>query len=333
MRIICVCIYVSHKYRRMRATKSKRTIADIRYESKTNQISTPSDQHTRVSHKFPLTRVPCTRTDMRVVVLTPAGRRRYMEKLVIHLEKQKDSFSEWHLWNNTRNSEDEKYIRDLGFQYDWIRVVERELGDSRGTNYAIHKFFDYTTDPNTVYIRLDDDIIWLDDGFIQNMKEFRLAHPEYFLVTANVVNNNIIASIQQRNGRVLRTQGTELIDYNCLGNLWRKPELALQIHTEFARSKKLDTVKKDWTVQNWVFWGYERFSINAICWIGGSFDDFGKIVDKEDEQWLSVDHPKKLGIPNILNGSAICQHFAFYMQREGSIDGKSLDDRLDELSQ
>jgi len=36
------------------------------------------------------------------IVVTPAGRRRYLEKLVKCLELQKDDFDEWHLWENTR---------------------------------------------------------------------------------------------------------------------------------------------------------------------------------------------------------------------------------------
>ena len=211
-------------------------------------------------------------------------------------------------------------------------MVEREVGNHRGTNQAIHRFFDYTIDPNTVYIRLDDDIIWLDDGFIKNMKEFRLSHPEYFLVTANIINNNTIAYIQQRTGRVLRPPEMELLDYDCMGNLWESPRLAHLLHIEFAKSKRWVRYQKT-GVSRIGYFNYERFSINAICWIGGSFDNFGKIVGEDEEQWLTIYHPKKLGVPNILNGSAICQHFAFYTQRAGVIDGKSLDDRLDELSE
>ena len=127
--------------------------------------------------------------------MTPAGRKQYLLKLVKHLEQQKESFAEWHLWNNTRDDKDESFLYELQKQYDWIKVINRELGSLKGQNSGISKFFDYTTDPNKIYIRLDDDIIWLQDDFVKNMVNFRVQHPKYLFVTANVVNNNVIAHI------------------------------------------------------------------------------------------------------------------------------------------
>lgn len=38
---------------------------------------------------------------MKRIIVTPAGRKRYMEILSSHLDKQRSDFDEWHIWQNT----------------------------------------------------------------------------------------------------------------------------------------------------------------------------------------------------------------------------------------
>ena len=76
---------------------------------------------------------------MKIIVVTPAGRERYLKILLKNLEKQKNDFDEWHLWENTRNKEDEKYIRNLEKEYDWIKCINYEWNNSKenkGTNWG-----------------------------------------------------------------------------------------------------------------------------------------------------------------------------------------------------
>ena len=127
------------------------------------------------------------------------------------MKKQTSSFDEWHIWNNTRYIHDYHFIYELEKQYDWIKVIDRFkpervnmfVGEKYyGSLVAINQFYDYTIDKQTVYIRLDDDIVWIDDGFIDKMKRFRLDNPDYTLTVANIVNNNITAHLQQKNGKI-----------------------------------------------------------------------------------------------------------------------------------
>ena len=64
---------------------------------------------------------------MKIIVVTPAGRKRYLKILLKNLQKQKNDFDEWHLWENTRNKEDEIYIKELEKKYDWIKCIKRIL--------------------------------------------------------------------------------------------------------------------------------------------------------------------------------------------------------------
>jgi hypothetical protein len=50
---------------------------------------------------------------MKRVIVTPAGRRRYMSLLAGHLLKQRSSYDEWHIWLNTTDKEDIEFFKKL----------------------------------------------------------------------------------------------------------------------------------------------------------------------------------------------------------------------------
>ena len=60
-------------------------------------------------------------------------------------------------------------------------------------------------------------------------------------------------------------------------------------------------------------------SINAISWIGGEFENFKEINDAE-ESWLSTEYPSKTKRPNIICGSVLCSHAAFFTQRTNELE-------------
>ena len=62
----------------------------------------------------------------KIVIVTPAGRKIYLEKLFSHLELQKNDFDEWHLWENTIVNDDLMYIKQLENTYSWIKVINRD---------------------------------------------------------------------------------------------------------------------------------------------------------------------------------------------------------------
>ena len=252
---------------------------------------------------------------MKIIVVTPAGRKRYLNILYLHLKLQKKLLNfEWHLWENSRTSEDEEYIKTLATENSWIKVIERVLGNLKGTNYAINKFWDYTTDIHTIYIRLDDDIVWLEKNFIKTLVEFRIRNPNYTFVFANIVNNNVIDHIHQRIGAIkINTP----INYACMGNLWNSKELPLEIHKQMFESIKENDIDK-WKFSQWILNLYERVSINGLCWKGGDID-FTEMIGDE-EQWVSVEYPRNIKTPNVICGTALCVHAAFVTQRTDDLE-------------
>lgn len=247
---------------------------------------------------------------MNVEIVTPAGRKRYLEILYKHLKAQKKDFNNWTLWVNTSNQEDLDYCQLLEKENNWIKTIYNQSQDK--TPLAIHQFFKYTCDSNTVYIRLDDDIVWIEKDFIKNLANFRMNNPEYFLVYGNIINNSIIDHIHQRMGNL---KLSKIIGYGVLDHYgWANPEIAKEKHESFQQDIRNNNIEK-FKFSRWILNLYERVSINSISWIGDEFAKFDGKVGIDEEQWLSVDKPIQLKKPNMIYGGAVCAHFAFKTQR------------------
>lgn len=253
---------------------------------------------------------------MRRVVVTPAGRKRYLEILLEHLKREQSigAFAQWDLWLNTNVLEDIAYCKSLASQYPWIKVVEID-GIYKVCNGNIQRFFVYACDPECVYVRLDDDIVYIEPGFFDKIYNFRIANPEPFLVYGNIINNAITSHLHQKNGRFTFHQ---LSGYNCVDPIgWETPAYAESVHRAFIKDVKegnIDKWRESFTV--WTCKDFERVSINCIAWLGKTFQEFQGNVEFEEEQWLSVHKPKLLNKPNVIINDAIVAHFAFYTQRE-----------------
>lgn len=253
---------------------------------------------------------------LRRIVVTPAGRQRYLEVLLPHLRRQhgRGAFERWDLWLNTNVAADIAYCKSLAAAHAWIAVVEL-AGIDRVSNSNICKFFKHACDPACVYVRVDDDVVYVQPDFFETLFTYRVSNPAPFLVYANIVNNAVIAHIHQRNARVRYPQ---TVGYACMDPVgWRDPLFAEALHRAFLADAQAGRVG-DWrkSFDTWVCWGYERVSINCIAWLGATFAEFAGEVGRDEEQWLSVEKPRELGRPNVLLGSAVAAHFSFYTQRE-----------------
>ena len=250
------------------------------------------------------------------VVVTPAGRKRYMEILIKYILKQRNDIDEYRIWVNTHNEEDINYFNGLQKEYpDFITLDHSADGDPAKGNggWAIHNFFKNTIDHNTIYIRLDDDIVWMEDNFIKNLYNFRINNPQYFLVYGNIINNAVVDHIHQRLGAI---DIEKIIGYGCMDHYgWHDPEMAESKHRLFLRSLHMKTLDR-YKFSQWILNLYERVSINAISWFGKEFAIFNGQVGADEEHWLSVVKPQELKKPNTICGSALCSHFAFFTQRD-----------------
>lgn len=251
-----------------------------------------------------------TNLKMKRILVTPAGRKNYLEVLYTHLKNLKNEFDEWILWVNTENQIDIEYIEKLERENEFIKLQRTKIG-VRGSG-TIYHFFKESIDENSVYIRLDDDIVYVKPNSLNDLFDFRIKNPNYFLVYGNIVNNAILSHLHQRKGVY---NNDFKFGYHCVDhNGWNNPIATESIHRRFLQLNEEDKLN-DFSLDNWVLRDYERCSINVISWLGSEFKKFNGDVGVDEEQWLSCDKPKEIKKPNIIFGDSLFVHYAFFTQR------------------
>lgn len=251
----------------------------------------------------------------KIVVVTPSGRNRYQKILFEYIKQNLSIIDEYRLWVNTTNPEDLLWFYKISESYDWLKLDTISNLPKIGTSAAIHHFFKGCTEENTIYIRLDDDIVFLDKDFFKNLLDFRIQYPEYFLVSANIINNAICSHLHQRAGFLDYDKG--VVGYDCMDKFgWASGEFAIFVHKTF-----LDNLQKNkncikYYFDRWIFNKYERFSINCISWFGSDMNLLGGNIAEDEESDITMNQPKKINKYNAICGNAVCSHFAFYTQRK-----------------
>lgn len=247
----------------------------------------------------------------KVVVNTAAGRRRYMQYLIPYIVAC-PYVDRYDIWVNTHNGADIEFFKQIAEKFEVVNLVWQPDGVVNG-NASINAFYKECVEPNTIYFKLDDDIVWMEPGLIEKMLQFRIDNPQYFLVTPLVVNNSLSTYLLQLAGKIQLDQY-----YNAESShpiLWKNGFFASALHNWFIehylRTGKWETLhlgKREM--------GMTRFSINAVLWFGDEMKKIGGVVPGDDEEFLSCIYPTCQGISNAWNGDAIVAHFAFFTQRE-----------------
>jgi hypothetical protein len=253
---------------------------------------------------------------MRLVTVTPAGRRPYLEILANYLLRHRDVISEHRWWLNTRAPEDVAYIYRLTDRYpEFFKIVAKPIAPSDLVGYTIWQYMSDCTEPDTMYLRVDDDICYIAGDAIVKMRDFRLAHREPFLVLGNIVNNAVCAHYHQQAGMIPTSWGAVADD--CMDEIgWRSGRFARRLHHKFLKDLARGREAR-WTRTPMPFGGTTRFSINAISWFGDDFAGLPELyaTNIDEEPFITAVAPARLGRPNAICIDALFGHYAFWTQR------------------
>lgn len=262
--------------------------------------------------------------DWRIVAFTPAGRKLHLEILKTYIDKI-EIIDKWQLWFNVDEPEDIEYINSL--ESDRIEIKRLEEV-SRRDNYNIYMFYKFLDDKDTIYIRFDDDIVYIDNGAIENLIKCRLDNPEPFVVFANIVNNAVVANIHQRIGALTRELGDvtrDRFDNLTLNNL----DFYTEIHNNFIRKYNNKELNK-YLFQDELLTNNQGFSINCFAMFGKD----SKLVKSPDEELeISMLVPDGLNRKNMVCGNALVVHYAFGYQRWQLNENKSIINFYKEICQ
>lgn len=247
--------------------------------------------------------------EYKVVCVTPAGRRRYMQYLIPQILSS-DVVDRYDIWINTMNKEDILFFRLLSKECKKINLVYQPDNFING-NLSINAFWRLCSEKDTIYVRLDDDIVWLEPDFFLKIVRFRVDNPNYFIVAPLVINNAMSTYLLQVCGKI---KLKEYFPASCAHPvLWGDPNFALQLHDWFF-GEYLKTNKYENLYCGPHPISMTRFSINSVCWFGHQIDQIGNVVGDEEE-YISVKRPTELGLCNCVDGNVIVSHFAFFTQR------------------
>lgn len=253
--------------------------------------------------------------DYKVIAVTPAGRPEYLDILKAYIKRDMDKgiIDEWHIWQNTNDSVRVAHIEAIRQERPEQFIVKTiDVGDYSG--YTIAKFYVHAQDEDAIYVRMDDDIVYVREDAVENILNERTSNQIPFLTFFNIVNNCCCDTLHQMTGALSKEKGE--VQFSRMDELgWNNPPFCKFVHETFAKHYNEKTTSA-YLFPPTEITDYTPFSINGFAFFGRDIKAFGGVIPTNDEEvWLSQTHPAELGRPNIIAGNALIVHFAFYTQR------------------
>lgn len=251
--------------------------------------------------------------EWKVTIVTPAGRQRHLEILRRYIERdmKKGFVDSWQLWQNTGNQSDIDYMKSIC--EDNPKIELKTLFEGTYDAFKIFQFFQFANDPDTVYIRMDDDICYVHEYAILELFRTRTKNPDPFVICANIVDNTVISYIHQKLG-ILGTEKGKC-NYSRLDNVaWADNDFVENVHRNFMKIHKENSydILPAYSFKPWIFTDYEPFSISCFAFFAKDLDG---IDDPDEEMYISSRQPERLGRPNIVDGAALVVHYGYHTQR------------------
>lgn len=278
----------------------------------------------------------------RVCVWTPYGREMTYSLLIRYLQRDVERGLVDEVWayeNLEPRSDgwsnpagDKVYLDALAATLPaWFQVKQRPEGCAHklpvqlNTGYA----YRYMTDPDTVYIRMDDDIVYLHEDAIENLVTKRLADVSPVATFATMWNNSIVSWFWQNLGLIpsdwTDADGLPLkCGFGCMDPIgWANGQFAVKLHDQLLGHIEAGTVPELYSYQDFSINIGTQFSVSCFASLGSMYADLPHgpgvldpgFQDGEEEAWHTRVRPVQLGIPNVLVGNAMVAHYTFKPQK------------------
>jgi hypothetical protein len=263
----------------------------------------------------------------KVIVVTPAGRRRFLPIIQHYIMRESIHGSgvidEWRLWINTKDQADIDLMEDMATANpDFIKCQYSEDGPlgNIGDMSAIRSFYTKETlDPDAVYLRIDDDIVFVDTDAFKTLARFRLDNLHYFCITANMVNSGLCSHLHDRMGM---HQPMDRVLWSSEGGpLHWSVNMATLIHDTFIRDIHGGRVDAWKQYERWELWENPRFGIACTAYLGKDLLALlGKWEGDEDETFFTEIWPRRIKRINAICGKSLMAHYAYFPQRDNGME-------------
>lgn len=218
------------------------------------------------------------------------------------------------LFCNTSDEADLAFIEWCAQNLENVRLIHLPKGVTPDGSFTVRHLYEATTDPETVYIKCDDDIVYFDDDAIENLLAARFAFSQAPFVSANVVNNPLCYAEQRARGTAPDLPAGK----GGVVNVHRHGYHGQAVHEAFLNRMQTEASthwvrfpSKDIPIQRW--------SINFIAYFGHLVSQQGFAVRPmangkyDDEEYISRMIEDRHGT-NVLCGDAVVSHYAFFRQ-------------------
>ena len=245
-----------------------------------------------------------------VQIIIPGGRIRSLNILCKHLEHEKKYFDECFVWINTNYPDEIDYIKNIEKKYDFIKYIEPDPDweinphtPAKGITYFANKY----CNEDKIYIRLDDDICYIEEEAIKKLIDYRRISND-FLVYGNCINNSGISEIYY-NHEIYSNDF--LIKKDKQDSFRLSGEVALKIHAEFLKDVETKNQKKYYLphLKNEPKEIY--CPVNVISFYGNDFKKIGPISPEINEEVFF----NSKGNSYSICGNALFAHMFYYTQR------------------
>lgn len=272
-----------------------------------------------------------------------AGREVYMRILMKYVQCLMDRglVQECHVWDYSRDLRDYKYLlSECSAEARGVRLMSVTHKDS-WSEYYNHYATTYGARDDVVVVKCDDDVVYIDVDAFPGFLAFRTAHPEHLFVFGTIVNNGLVAHLQQNTyptgGRYrLASAGSEACPHEfelSVGGFERLVNdgcKAAWLHEWFLSREGARRAEGTTTPDAAAGAGAhivlpmeQRISINFFAVMSRDLHLFappGGIQD--DERYLTQVLPSRVQRHNCVFTDFAVSHFAFGPQRLTGLDGE-----------
>lgn len=268
------------------------------------------------------------KNNYKIVAITPAGRKRYMEILYKYIYKNKHILDRWDIWVNTQKEEDLTYLKELGKNdSSFVNLIYSDYPYNNWGHPDLNltPFWNKATDEDTIYVRFDDDVVFIADGTIENLVDFRIKNPQYFLAYPFIINNTHHSRNLQDRLLVDKTHGQVRCENELFGHGIRCPVglysvgFVRQLHQVFLNHYSNNSIEKLMITEPIVWQKGSQISINCVCWTGKFMKSItplnNGILPSSEEGYLTIDATKQYDMSSVTVPNTLIVHFLFSTQR------------------
>lgn len=257
----------------------------------------------------------------KVVAWTPYGRKETMTILTKYMVRDHEAgvVDEYWLYMNTDPDqvEDVAYAHELAEEYPWIKLK------SRPDRQPLHPkqlntgfFYLHAIEPDTIYVRLDDDIVYVHEDAMERLASSKIASPWATAHFPIIWHNAICSYWLQKMGKIPESYGIVQSPY-CMdpvgwGNAW----FAEQIHRQLLGHIREGSVEEMFLHHDIQLPIGLQFSVSCFASNGSMYASLpagpGNLSYNEEESWHTIHEPRARNIPNMIIGNALVSHLSFY---------------------